>query len=257
MAIEKVEEYRQQNGVNILKVYCKPTQNFPVGRNYFYAPAEAIDLVQTRGWYINPHGKGVVIIAKKSIYGHKAIYYFHRELFELYNGYDLASEQFIDHINLVELDNIDQNLNVVSRGDNRRNALTRGYVIEKNHFRTQVITDGVCKCEYYSKREDEICRSQNMCECDLRAKGVYMFNFFRYRRGSEDILDLERTGRISEDEAIYRHILRYADNPWYLLRFGLEDYCKENHIPIPAYSLDSDGFMVHPITGVRLCPFIK
>ena len=32
-----------------------------------------------------------------------------------------------------------------------------------------------------------------------------------------DILDLERTGQISEEEAIYRHVLRYAaDNAWYV-----------------------------------------
>lgn len=117
--------------------------------------------------------------------------------------------------------------------------------------------DGVCKCDYYSRREDEICRLQNICECNLRANGVYMFNFFHYRRGNEDILDLKRTGRISEDEAVYRHILRYADNPWYLLRFGLEEYCKENHLPIPAYSLDLNGFMIHAVTGARCCPFIK
>lgn len=25
---------------DIIKVFCKPTKNFPIGTNYFYAPAE-------------------------------------------------------------------------------------------------------------------------------------------------------------------------------------------------------------------------
>lgn len=257
MSIERIEEYKQQNGVDILKVYCKPTKNFPEGQNYFYAPAEAIDLVRDKGWYINPHGKGVSVIAKKSDNGYKGIYYFHRELFYYYNGVDLEQDIFIDHINLVEYDNIDQNLNIVSRGENKRNTLTKGYTFANKYFRTVTHIDGISDYRFWAVREDEICRLQNICECDLRAEGIYIFNFFLCRRESKDILDLERTGQISEEEAIYRHVLRYADNPWYLLRYGLEVYCKENHIPIPAYSLDSYGFMVHPVSGVKLCPFAK
>ena len=82
-----------------------------------------------------------------------------------------------------------------------------------------------------------------------------MFNFLKYRRGSEDILDLERTGQISEEEAIYRHVLRYADNAWYYYRYGLEQYFRENHIPVPDFDLDSQGFMVDKITRKHLCPF--
>lgn len=47
------------------------------------------------------------------------------------------------------------------------------------------------------------------------------------------------------------------DNPWYVYRFGLEGYCKDNHILVPAFSIDSNGFMVHPITGQKFCPYRK
>ena len=40
----------------------------------------------------------------------------------------------------------------------------------------------------------------------------YNYNFLLDRVIDLDILDLERTGQISEEEAIYRHVLRYADN---------------------------------------------
>ena len=111
----------------------------------------------------------------------------------------------------------------------------------------------------YLKTEDEACTGQNYIEqVWLRRKlgnDWYMFDFKKYRRGSEDIIDLERTGQISEEEATYRHILRYSDNAWYMLRYDLEQYYKDNHIPIPEYRLDESGFMIHPITGQKLCPF--
>lgn len=83
----------------------------------------------------------------------------------------------------------------------------------------------------------------------------YIFDFLKYRRGSEDLLDLERTGVLSEEEATYRHILRYKDNAWYYLRYNLEQYFKDYNIPVPKYSLNEQGFMIHPITGKKLCPF--
>ena len=111
----------------------------------------------------------------------------------------------------------------------------------------------------YLKTEDEVCISQNYIEQvwlrERLGSQYYMFDFKKYRRGSEDIVDLERVGKVSEEEATYRHILRYSGNAWYMLRYGLEQYYKNNHIPIPKYSLDTDGFMVHHITGQRLCPF--
>ena len=42
-----------------------------------------------------------------------------------------------------------------------------------------------------------------------------------------------------------------------MLRYGLEEYYKENNIPIPEYDLDSEGFMVDKITRKKLCPFYK
>ena len=76
-----------------------------------------------------------------------------------------------------------------------------------------------------------------------------MYSFLKDRRKDIDILDLERTGQISEDEAVYRHVLRYADNAWYLYRYNLFEYFKDNNIPIPVYAIDDEGFMTHHITG--------
>lgn len=83
----------------------------------------------------------------------------------------------------------------------------------------------------------------------------YMYDFLKDRRGDLDILDLERTGIISAEEATYRHVIRYAkDNAWYYYRYNLEQYFKDNHIPVPDFDLDEQGFMIDKITRKKLCP---
>ena len=82
----------------------------------------------------------------------------------------------------------------------------------------------------------------------------YRYDFLKDRRKDLDLLDMERTGKISEAEAVYRHVLRYADNAWYVYRYNLFNYFKGNNIPVPNFSIDSNGFMVHSVTGQKLCP---
>lgn len=38
--------------------------------------------------------------------------------------------------------------------------------------------------------------------------------------------------------------MRYADNAWVYLRFGLQQYFKDNHIAVPSYILNEEGLMV-------------
>lgn len=271
MAVERIEEYKQTNGVDILKVCMKPTAKFPNG-GYFYAPAEAIDLVNKYTWHLQANGKNLVCVEAsdntsayyKNSRFHHDLLQFHTELFRFYQGYKWQED--IDHVNMVEIDNTDENLNAVTRRQNGFNRVTKNYSTNTRFkpasFQARVGIDAIryqpFKCV---RREDEACNAQNYLEQvwlrERLGEQYYMFDFKKYRRGSEDILDLERTGQISEEEAIYRHILRYADNAWYYLRYGLQEYFKENHIPVPQYSLDEQGFMIHPITGQKLCPFTK
>ena len=65
---------------------------------------------------------------------------------------------------------------------------------------------------------------------------------------------LERTGRISEEEAVYHHVCRYADNAWFYYRYNLTEYFRDNHLKVPDYAIDEEGYMTHPITGQKLCP---
>lgn len=256
--VERIEEYKQMNGVCILKVFLKPTKKFPNG--YFYAPSEAIELVKKYNWLLHQVGNRVAIIAHAGSGYYDKTIYFHKELFKFYQGYDWQEE--IDHISLVEIDNVDDNLNAVTRQQNGFNRFTKGYSYDNNrgHFQPQIVINSRHYRPYsVIHREDEACILQNRLEqVDLKSilgTNYYMFDFKKYRRGSEDILDLERTGQISEEEAVYRHIMGYSQNAWFYLRYNLEDYFRQYHIPVPKYSLDTDGFMVHPVTGQRLCPF--
>lgn len=263
MSVERIEEYKQVNGVHILKVYCKPTKAFPEGNNLFYAPSEAINLVKKYAWFLGTYGKhSVYIIAHDNSTYHYDTIQFHAKFFEFYQGYKWQGS--IDHINLIEIDNIDCNLNAVNQMQNGFNKLTRGYIfdtrIKPAIFQIKINIDGKYYYPYKSVRnEADACSVQNYAEQvwlrETLGSQYYMFDFKKCRRGSQYLLDLERTGQISEEEATYRHIMRYADNAWYYLRYGLQDYFKQYHIPVPQYNLDAYGFMVHPITGQKLCPF--
>lgn len=55
MAVERIEEYRQKNGDEILKPILKPTQKFPKG--YYYCDASDEKLVRQYTWGVL-HQKG-------------------------------------------------------------------------------------------------------------------------------------------------------------------------------------------------------
>lgn len=177
--------------------------------------------------------------------------YFHQEKAFNILGYH---PDYINHINGVEFDNVNMNLDIVSQQQNIWCKQSKGYCKDKRcrSFQPHIIVnsyDIYAKC---TKTEAEACQSTYQLEVIYED---YRYDFLKDRRKDADILDLERTGQISEDEAVYRHVCRYAkDNVWYVYCYNLFEYFTENHIPVPAYSIDSDGFMIHPITGQKLCP---
>lgn len=258
MSVLSKEYYTQQNGVEVIKVILKPTKNFPEG--YFYAPAEAESLVDKYSWHLNKGRNRVRVVARKFDGDTSKTLFFHKELFKFYHDCDWGSE--IDHISLIEFDNTNGNLNAVSRQQNQFNRYSKGYNYRKdlNNFQTQYGLSGRVYSPFsITHKEDEACIQANYVDKVVLKEKLgskyYRFDFKKYRRGSEDLLDLERTGKITEEEATYQHILRYSTNAWYYLRFGLQDYFKEHNIPVPEYDLDENGFMIDGVSGEKLCPF--
>ena len=245
MAVKCIEKYRQLNGEDILKVILKSTQRFPDG--YFYCDASNEELVRQYTWHLQNQRQPYVVAFCLGMQN----LLFHREkAFNILGSYP----DYINHINGIGYDNVNSNLDVVSQSQNNWCKPSKGYQKNKRcrSFESKIVVNSRQICAKYVRTEVEAIQSTYQLEMQYED---YRYDFLKDRRKDIDILDLERTGQISEDEAIYRHVLRHAaDNAWYYFRYSLAEYFKDNHLAIPKYSLDSDGFMIHPITGQHLCP---
>ena len=251
MSVQNIEYYG-----DTLKVILKSTKNFPVGYFYCDSDIDTLNLVNSYGWHLMQQGKRTCVEAK--FRGSHLC--FHREYaYNVLGNYP----NYLDHINGVDIDNTDDNLNSVNQQQNGYNQPTRGYSVNKvnRNFQPLIVFNRENHYPYgVVHSELEACILQHQVETDyLELKtgkdNYYMYNFLLDRRNDLDILDLERTKQISSEEATYRHIMKYADNAWYYYRYNLTDYFSQYHIPIPHYSLDTEGFMTNPITGEKLCPY--
>lgn len=245
MSVLGIEQYKQKNGEDTLKVLIKPTKPFPNGA-YFYCDASDEKLVRQHSWHLMNQRQPYVAADEKT-YSQQHLYFHQEKAFNIL-GYH---PDYINHINMVELDNVDANLDVVTNQQNQWCKPSRGYWIAGRSFVPCVVINSQQICAKCVRTEVEAIQSAYQLEVDNED---YMYSFLKDRRKDADILDLERTGQISEEESIYRHVLRYADNAWYVYRYNLFNYFNEYHLPVPAFSIDSNGFMVHPITGQHLCP---
>ena len=254
MAVERIERYRQKNGLNILKVILRPQKQFPVG-SYFYCDAEDEDVVYLRNWFTNkPSMPYIQSSVTRDL--EQFIYLFHQEI--AYKRLEYYPD-YIDHRNGVKFDNVyTENLSVVSRSGNAQNKRARGYIVRWDRGNTFL---GELKYEKkiiklgtsYSEIDAMYCRNR------LEEKYfTYGYNFLLDRRDAIDLLEDEREGRISHDEAVYKYVLRYKNNPWFFFRYELEDYYRQNNIPLPVRGKDyieKDGVLTD-LEGNRLCPEI-
>ncbi len=247
MAVECIKEYRQKNGNDILKVLLKPTKAFPEGA-YFYCDAIDEELVRQYTWCLHTQRQPYV---KAAIWSHdnQQTLYFHQE--KAYNILRYYPD-YINHINGIEFDNVNVNLDKVSQQQNCWCKPSKGYVIDGRSFEPKIAVNS--QQIWANCTRTEVKAIQSAYQLELKHED-YRYDFFKDRRKDIDILDLERTGQISEEEAVYRHVLRHAvNNAWYYYRYNLVEYFRDNHIPVPAYTLDYQGYMTHPVTGARLCP---
>ena len=59
MAVQEIKQFKQQNGIDILKIICKTTKNFPEGNNYFYCDAKDEDIVDNYTWRLNKRSMNI------------------------------------------------------------------------------------------------------------------------------------------------------------------------------------------------------
>lgn len=245
MAVLRIEKYRQKNGDDVLKVILKPTKVFP--ERYFYCDISDEELVKKYIWRLHSQKNPYIVAGFGGLYSRQTLL-FHQEKIHNKSRYYL---DYINHVNGIEFDNVNRNLDEVTNQQNQWCKPSKGYAIDGQSFQPRIRVksqDILAKCV-----RTEVEAIQSTYQLELQHEN-YRYEFLKDRRKDADILDMERTGQISEEEAIYHHVLRYADNAWYYYRYSLAEYFRDNHIPVPAFSLDSQGYMVSPITGVRLCP---
>ena len=245
MAVKGIEKYRQQNSEDVLKVILKPTQKFPEG--YFYCDACDEELVKNYTWCLHTQRYPYVIANLGSSYNQQTKQFHQEKAFNILDEYP----NYINHINGVEFDNVNQNLDKVTNQQNSWARPSRGYLIAGRSFQPHVAVNSRqihAKCT-----RTEVEAIQLAYQLELQYEG-YRYDFLKDRRKDADILNLERTGRISEEEAVYHHVCRYADNAWFYYRYNLTEYFRDNHLKVPDYAIDEEGYMTHPITGQKLCP---
>lgn len=250
MAVSAIQEFKQLNGKDILKVSLSPTKNFPSGA-YFYADVEDLDIVTSQTWYLHPSFKKTYVEAGSKYRGFK----FSQELALKHLGRYVEN---IMYLNQNAVDNTTDNLSVVSDKEVQQASYCLGY---RYSPQTHLWTASITLETSHTKRvrvsnEIEACMLRRALEVEYYR---HPYNFLGDRgttQGAIELLDLERTGQITHEESIYRHVLSYADNAWYYYRFNLAEYFTAYHIPVPPHTLDDKGFLVHPVTGQRLAPLV-
>lgn len=245
MSVLRTEKYG-----DVLKVILKPTKTFPVG--YFYTDNNPIakELVKSYSWYLSKQGKNTCVITHT--YSQKTLLFHQEYAYKVLNYYP----DYIDHVSGLEIDNRDTNLNVVTSQQNLRNRPSIGYQFDARYSVFQpnyALNKKLNLRGSYGTEPEALVATYNLRQ---EMYPDYNYNFYLDRRDDKDIVDLELTGKISSDEAIYLHVKRYAGtNPWYIYRYNLFDYCSQHNIQIPSFDLDEQGFMVNPVTRQRLCPY--
>lgn len=246
MAIQNIEIYG-----DYIKVILKPTKKFPEGSNYFYTDnnSTARELIESYSWFLGQYSKNIYVVAYA--YGQINLK-FHQEYAKRVLGF---YPDYLDHLDGVAIDNRDTNLNVVNQQQNTRNRPTIGYgfdarcgFFQPNCYLGIQIYRGSFKSE-----PEALLATFHLRE---EVYSDYNYQFLEDRRNFEYLVDKEVKSIITHEEANYIRAKQLIENnPWYAYRYNLFDYCRENNIKIPEFKLDSQGFMISPLTNERLCPY--
>lgn len=111
------------------------------------------------------------------------------------------------------------------------------------------------------KNESEACQLQYKLETEWLYQNVgqpqYQYNFCYDLKHDPDILHELKTGVITQDEAVFKHIKRYASNSWFVLRYNLQPVLQQFGLPFPEYKLNDKGIMISVEHGKILNPYYQ
>lgn len=129
MSVLGIEEYRQKNGDDILRVILKSTKNFP--ERYFYCDSYDEELVKKFTWCLMSQKYPYVVAGCWDYYRGTQTKRFHQE-----KAFNILSyhPDYINHIDGIEFDNINNNLDVVNQQQNLWCKVSKGYRITGRSF---------------------------------------------------------------------------------------------------------------------------
>ena len=180
MAVKGIEKYRQQNSEDVLKVILKPTQKFPEG--YFYCDACDEELVKNYTWCLHTQRYPYVIANLGSSYNQQTKQFHQEKAFNILDEYP----NYINYINGVEFDNVNQNLDKVTNQQNSWARPSRGYLIAGRSFQPHVAVNSRqihAKCT-----RTEVEAIQLSYQLELQYED-YRYDFLKDRRKDADILN--------------------------------------------------------------------
>lgn len=279
--IIKCIKYKQLDGREIIKAWD------PKGF-YFYLDAADEDILQKYNISIVKAGsKSNMMVPKATSIKENNVYRqksFGQLLTFKYKGVYKIPGIIADHINGLEIDNIKSNIRLVNLAGNGRNQFSQGYTI---NFKDSA-SNGQLNTTYLPtikirtstghkslrpfgmlKSEKEAAIYQFFAEQQyingtlpgvdytlINKRDIINFDFVSYRRFSPEILDRERTGKISKEQAIYEQLKKFSHNIWYYYRYNLKQLYIDYKIGVPKnWYEDAEGRLRFLTNGELCCPF--
>lgn len=136
MAVLRIEEYRQQNGDSVLKVVLKPTKVLPEGA-YFYCDASDEELVRSYTWCLLSQKHSYVVAIIGSFYSQQTKQFHQEKAINILDKYP----DYINHIDGIEFDNVNNNLDVVTNQQNCWCKPSKGYGIREKSFQPRIVVN--------------------------------------------------------------------------------------------------------------------
>lgn len=248
--IERVERFTQKDGLRILKVFLKSNKIVPTG-DFFYCEEKHEGFLARKSWFL--HSSDRPSIVRGTTCGVSKPFYLHQEIVRQEVGDPTVHA---DHRNCVKFDDVyEQNLYVATKSEIIHNRRSTGYRLARNAFYPTV----ACVSETYVLHclhsEVEALKAQVALEKECYTG--YMYNFLEDRRSDMDLLIKVREGVLTQEDATYLYLQRYARNPWFYFRYDLQETFDYYNLPEPEEGVDfledSEGFMTD-LNGVHLIP---
>lgn len=248
--IERIECFTQKDGLRILKVFLKSSKVIPTG-DFFYCEEKHEDFLARKSWSLTNSNHPSVVRSVTS--GVSKPLYLHQEIVRQEVGNPTVRA---DHRNCVKFDDVyAQNLYVATKSEIMHNRRRVGYSILRNTFYPTVTYDTkkyVAPCVY---SEVEALKVQVALEKECSTG--YSYNFLEDRCSDLDLLMKVREGVLTQDDATYLYLQRYASNPWFYFRYDLQEAFEYYGLHEPEEGVDflkdSEGFMTD-LEGNRLIP---